>query len=42
MVDPGRLTVMVEGPKRVGKSTFAKMLLNRLLDRSVLTILASP
>lgn len=34
-VDPGRLTVVVEGPKRVGKSTFAKTLLNKLLDRSV-------
>ena len=26
---------MVEGPKRVGKSTFAKLLLNELLDRRV-------
>ncbi|GAA5963931.1 hypothetical protein JCM3765_006059 [Sporobolomyces pararoseus] len=33
VADPGRLTVLVEGPKRVGKSTFSKMLLNRLLDR---------
>ncbi|GAA6063209.1 hypothetical protein JCM10212_006842 [Sporobolomyces blumeae] len=32
-VDPGRTTVMVEGSKRVGKSTFSKMLLNKLLDR---------
>ncbi|GAA5982354.1 hypothetical protein JCM5350_006155 [Sporobolomyces pararoseus] len=33
VADPGRLSVLVEGPKRVGKSTFSKMLLNRLLDR---------
>ncbi|GAA5880872.1 hypothetical protein JCM16303_005154 [Sporobolomyces ruberrimus] len=32
-VDPGRMSIVVEGPKRVGKSTFSKMLLNRLLDR---------
>ncbi|GAA5904333.1 hypothetical protein JCM5296_005259 [Sporobolomyces johnsonii] len=31
--DPGRLVVMVEGPKRAGKSTFARTLMNRLLDR---------
>ncbi|GAA5942704.1 polynucleotide 5'-hydroxyl-kinase [Sporobolomyces koalae] len=31
--DPGRLVIMVEGQKRVGKSTFSKMLLNKLLDR---------
>lgn len=28
-----RLVLLVEGPKRVGKSTFTKMLLNRLLSR---------
>ncbi|GAA5964517.1 hypothetical protein JCM21900_000626 [Sporobolomyces salmonicolor] len=32
-IDPGRLVVMVEGPKRAGKSTFARTLMNRLLDR---------
>lgn len=30
---------MVEGPKRVGKSTFAKLLLNELLDRRVFLVL---
>lgn len=30
---PPRLTLIVEGPKRVGKSTFAKFLLNCLLSR---------
>ncbi|BGP11033.1 Polynucleotide 5'-hydroxyl-kinase grc3 [Rhodotorula toruloides] len=28
-----RLVAIVEGPKRVGKSTFAKMLINQLLER---------
>lgn len=34
-VDAGaeRLVILVEGPKRAGKSTFARMLLNRLLSR---------
>lgn len=28
-----RLALLVEGPKRVGKSTFAKMLINGLLEK---------
>lgn len=30
-----RLVMLVEGPKRVGKSSFAKVLLNRLLSQCV-------
>lgn len=30
-----RIVCLVEGPKRVGKSTFARQLLNRLLTRLV-------
>ena len=33
-----RLVCMVEGPKRVGKSTFAKLLLNRLLSKSEISL----
>lgn len=40
--DPGRFVALVEGPKRVGKSTMARTLLNALLDRCVLSILTSP
>jgi polynucleotide 5'-hydroxyl-kinase GRC3/NOL9 len=32
-VGSSRTVLIVEGPKRVGKSTFAKLLLNRLLSR---------
>ncbi|GAA6043836.1 hypothetical protein JCM8097_007226 [Rhodosporidiobolus ruineniae] len=31
--DPGRFVALVEGPKRVGKSTMARTLVNALLDR---------
>ncbi|GAA5973063.1 hypothetical protein JCM11641_000394 [Rhodosporidiobolus odoratus] len=31
--DPGRFVALVEGPKRVGKSTVARMAVNALLDR---------
>lgn len=30
---PDRLAAIIEGPKRSGKSTFARMALNALLDR---------
>lgn len=33
VLDAERLVAIVEGPKRVGKSTFARSLLNRLLSR---------
>jgi polynucleotide 5'-hydroxyl-kinase GRC3/NOL9 len=33
--DPGRFVAVVEGPKRVGKSTLARTLINALLDRCV-------
>lgn len=39
VLDAERLVAIVEGPKRVGKSTFARSLLNRLLSRLVTLLL---